>query len=60
MTITSTNEDDADAETIALSLNPQFGALIERSRRRDLTEKRLTSEEVRQLFNDEQELDEPE
>jgi hypothetical protein len=42
--------DDADAETIALSLDPKFRALIERSRQHDLTEKRLSSEEVRRLF----------
>ncbi len=43
---------DADAETIALSLNPKFQALIEQSRQRDKVEKRLSSEEVRRLFKD--------
>ena len=51
--------EDADAETIALSLNPEFRALIERSRKRDQFEKRLTSEEVRRLFQDEQRPDGP-
>ncbi|MCW5849412.1 MAG: type II toxin-antitoxin system prevent-host-death family antitoxin [Anaerolineae bacterium] len=41
-----------DDETIAVSTNPKFRAIIERSRRRDRLEGRLSSEEVRKLFAD--------
>ena len=37
--------------TDALSTNPKFQAIIERSRLRDETEGRLLSEEVRQMFD---------
>ncbi|MCK6629059.1 MAG: type II toxin-antitoxin system Phd/YefM family antitoxin [Anaerolineae bacterium] len=42
--------DNIDLETLSLSLNPQFQAIIERSRLRDETEGRLSSEEVRRMF----------
>ena len=44
--------DGVDDETIAVSTNPKFRAIIERSRRRDKREGRLSSEEVRKLFGD--------
>jgi len=40
--------ENADAETIALSGNPQFLALIERSRKRQTREGGFTSNQVRQ------------
>ncbi len=42
--------DNIDLETLSLSLNPQFQAIIEHSRLRDETEGRLSSEEVRRMF----------
>jgi len=39
--------ENADLETVMLSTNPQFLALIERSRRRHETEGGLSSEEMR-------------
>ena len=41
-----------DDETIAVSTNPKFRAIIERSRRRDHIEGRVSSEDVRKLFSD--------
>jgi prevent-host-death family protein len=41
---------NADSETVALSENPQFLALIERSRSRQQREGGLTSDEMRQRF----------
>jgi prevent-host-death family protein len=41
---------DADAETISLSTNPQFIALIERSRQRMEAEGGIPIEEVRRRF----------
>ena len=38
---------NADRETVSLSTNPQFLALIERSRRRHETEGGISSEEMR-------------
>ncbi len=40
-----------DLETVSLSMNPKFLEIIERSRLRDEVEGRLSSEEVRQMFN---------
>ena len=42
--------EDVDLETLSLSMNPKFQAIIERSRLRDETEGRLSSEEVRRMF----------
>lgn len=39
--------ENADRETVALSTNPEFLALIERSRRRHKTEGGISSEEMR-------------
>jgi prevent-host-death family protein len=39
--------ENADRETVALSTNPQFLALIERSRRRHETEGGISTEEMR-------------
>lgn len=39
--------DNVDGETVALSLNPQFMALIERSRARHRAEGGISSEEMR-------------
>ena len=38
--------ENADVESISLSLNPQFLAIIERSRKRHLTEGGLSTEEI--------------
>jgi prevent-host-death family protein len=46
--------EDVDWETISLSLNPQFLSIIQRSRLRDKTEGRVSSEAVRQMFETEQ------
>ena len=46
--------EDVDWETISLSLNPQFLSIIQRSRLRDKTERRVSSEAVRQMFETEQ------
>ncbi len=40
-----------DAETLSLSTNPKFLALIEKSRKRDKREGGMSSEKVRRLFN---------
>ncbi len=45
--------EDADWETISLSLNPQFLSIIQRSRLRDKTEGRVSSKVVRQMFETE-------
>ena len=41
--------ENADRETVMLSTNPQFLALIERSRNRHATEGGISSEEMRRL-----------
>ena len=41
--------ENIDLETLSLSMNPKFQAIIERSRQRDETEGRLSSEEVRRM-----------
>lgn len=41
---------NADRETVSLSTNPQFLAMIERSRTRHKAEGGVSSEEVRRLF----------
>lgn len=41
---------NADAETLSLSSNPQFLAIIERSRARHKSEGGVSSEEVRRRF----------
>ncbi len=38
--------EDADVETVSLSLNPQFLAIIERSKKRMYTEGGLSTEEI--------------
>jgi hypothetical protein len=43
---------NTDAETIALSQNPQFLAIIERSRARQTREGGISSVEMRQRFSD--------
>ena len=45
--------ENVDLETLSLSMNPKFLAIIERSRLRDETEGRLSSEEVRRMFDTE-------
>jgi prevent-host-death family protein len=42
--------EDVDWETISLSMNPQFLSIIQRSRLRDNTEGRVSSDEVRRMF----------
>jgi len=42
---------NTDAETIALSQNPQFLAIIERSRARQAQEGGISSADMRQRFN---------
>jgi antitoxin (DNA-binding transcriptional repressor) of toxin-antitoxin stability system len=42
--------ENADLETVALSTNPQFIELIERSRRRVQAEGGISSEEMRRQF----------
>ncbi len=42
--------ENVDLETIALSTNPEFLAIIERSRLRDKTEGRVSHEAVKQMF----------
>jgi len=42
--------ENADLETVALSTNPQFIELIERSRARGRVEGLITSEEMRRRF----------
>lgn len=44
---------DVDLETISLSTNPDFLAIIERSRLRDKTEKRVSGKDVRRMFENE-------
>jgi antitoxin (DNA-binding transcriptional repressor) of toxin-antitoxin stability system len=44
----------ADMETIALSTNPKFASLIERSRARDQKEGRLSAADTRKLFDEQQ------
>ncbi len=41
----------ADLETIALSTNPKFASIIERSRARDQQEGRLSAADTRKLFD---------
>jgi prevent-host-death family protein len=43
---------NTDAETIALSQNPDFLAIIERSRARHTREGGITSADMRRRFND--------
>jgi prevent-host-death family protein len=45
--------DDADLETVALSSNPEFLSIIERSRARYAREGGISSEEMRRLFDSE-------
>lgn len=45
--------ENVDLETLSLSMNPKFLAIIERSCLRDETEGRLSSEEVRRMFDTE-------
>src|SRR5208283_3139737 len=47
---------DADVETISLSLNPEFHAIMEHSRRRQEREGDISTEEMRRRLG----LDEPE
>ena len=42
--------EDADMESISLSLNPDFMEIIERSRKRQETEGGISSEEMRRRF----------
>jgi prevent-host-death family protein len=42
--------ENVDLETLSLSMSLKFRAIIERSRLRDETEGRLSSEEVRRMF----------
>jgi len=44
--------EDIDLETLSLGTNSQFVEMIERSRRRDETEGRVSSEAVRQMFEE--------
>ena len=44
--------DNADYETVALSTNPEFIAMLERSRARGRKEGGISTEEMRQMFAD--------
>ncbi len=44
--------ENIDLETLSMSTNSQFLEIIERSRRRDKTEGRVSSEEVRRMFEE--------
>ena len=47
--------DNADYETVALSTNPEFIAILERSRARGRKEGGLSTEEMRKVFEDDKE-----
>ncbi|RKZ47095.1 MAG: hypothetical protein DRR08_32680 [Candidatus Parabeggiatoa sp. nov. 2] len=44
--------ENIDLETLSMSTNSQFLEIIERSRRRDKTQGRVSSEEVRRMFGE--------
>jgi len=44
--------DNADYETVALSTNPEFIAMLERSRARGRKEGGISTEEMRKMFED--------
>lgn len=46
--------DNADYETVSLSTNPKFIELLERSRARGRKEGGISSEEMRRLFEEEE------
>jgi hypothetical protein len=46
--------ENAAWETISLSTNPQFLSIIQRSRLRDKTEGRVSSDAVKRMFTEEQ------
>lgn len=51
--------DNADYETVSLSTNPEFIALLERSRARGRKEGGISAEEMRKMFEEDDERKAP-